>query len=293
MFPFSPFSIAYPQETITYTGPALMGIINVTPDSFYDGKAGQSVDYYLKKIEQLIREGADMIDIGGESTRPGAKPISPAEEKSRVGPVLKKAKKEFPQTIFSIDTSKPEVAEECLQWEVDMLNDISAGENSHNQMLHLAVQSQRPIVLMHKQGEPAFMQDHPTYQNVVKEIKLYLKDKVSLLLNLGLSDDKIIVDPGLGFGKTKSHNLQILKQAGAFGDLSKEVKRVPVLIGASMKSLVGDITGEPPANRLPGTLGVQLAALACGASILRVHHVKAMKDAMNVYMEVMNISANT
>ncbi len=297
-FEFIPFFIQYAKKRIHYRRPALMGIINVTPDSFYDGKEGVDIDQHLKKIEQLIKEGADIIDIGGESTRPGSKPVSEKEEMKRVIPVIEAAKKFFPQSIFSIDTVKCEVADACLELGVDMINDVSAGEHSNNEILSLAVKHQTPIVLMHKQGMPKDMQDSPIYKNPVEEIKFYLNNKVKLLLKLGLSDDKIILDPGIGFGKNKSHNLEILRHAGRFGEfrelgvsLSKDIysKRFPVLIGASMKTIVGDMTGEQVANRLPGTLGLHLGALMRGASIFRVHHVKAMRDAINTCMEVINV----
>ena len=284
MSEFIPFSIHYLQKKILYHQPAIMGIVNVTPDSFYDGKEGADTKYYLKKIEQLINEGADMIDIGGESSRPGAKPVEVKDEMKQVLPVVKLARKIFPKTIFSIDTVKYEVARACLKEGVDMINDVSAGDHSQNEMLTLAAGSKTPIVIMHKQGMPQSMQVSPHYQDPVKEIKYYLNHKAELLLKQGLSKDKIVMDPGIGFGKNKSHNLAILRKTGEFGEFGE--RRFPVLIGASMKTIVGDITGEPVSGRLPGTLGLHLGALMRGASIFRVHHVKAMRDALDSYMEV-------
>ena len=181
------------------------------------------------------------------------------------------------------------MAKACVDLGIDMLNDISAGDHSRNEMLKLAVKHQMPIILMHKQGIPSSMQNDPVYGNVVEEIRDYLNNKVELLLEMGLADNKIILDPGIGFGKTVSHNLQIIKHCRDFGIRSTSrnfSKSLPVLIGVSMKSVIGHITGEPTHNRLAGSLGLELAALSQGASVFRVHHVKATQNAMDAYMQI-------
>ncbi|MBL8994600.1 MAG: dihydropteroate synthase, partial [Spirochaetia bacterium] len=218
---------------------------------------------------------ADFLDLGGESSRPGADPVSAEEEIRRLLPVLKKIKKHFSELPISIDTFKSKTAEVCLSEGADLVNDISAGEASGGAMFAICRKFDVPIVLMHKQGESKTMQDRPEYEDVVSEVALYLSERAKFALGHGIGGDQCVLDPGIGFGKNKEHNLALLKNIFVFRKLG-----FPVLIGASMKRIVGDLTGRPTEGRLPGSLGIHLAAVMNGASILRVHDVGAMKDAL-------------
>ena len=270
-------------RSISLDRPLIMAILNVTPDSFYDGEKNRSLEKKLAKVKSLIESGAAILDIGGESTRPGAKPVGVEEEIKRVIPLLRAIKKSFPQAIISIDTMKAEVAEKALQFGADMINDVSAGEYSKNATLKLAISAKVPMVLMHKKGTPATMQENPHYEDVVEEVKRYLKKKADLFFTLGGVDNKIILDPGLGFGKTLDHNLCLLRRLKELGDLG-----FPILIGASRKRMLGELTGKPLEKRLAASLGVHLAAVLNGAKILRVHDSQEMADALNVFWLIKN-----
>jgi len=250
-----------------------MGVLNVTPDSFSDGGRYRDPAEARDRAFRMAAEGADVIDIGGESSRPGAAGISAEEEISRVLPVIK-ALKDI-KVPLSIDTYKSDVAERALDEGAAMINDITAlGDGS---MAGIIARHQAGIVLMHMKGEPAHMQDRPEYDDVMEEIKGYLASAVKVAESAGIDPKSIAVDPGIGFGKTLRHNLFILKHLDELKVLGKAI-----LIGVSRKSFIGEITGKGEGERLPGTIAASLFAIMKGAGILRVHDVGAVRDAVTI-----------
>lgn len=245
----------------------IMGVVNITPDSFSDGGLFFKKDAAIKQIYRLVEEGADIIDIGGESTRPYAKPVSTEEEISRVIPVIKQCAKKIPVPI-SIDTRKAEVAKQALESGASMVNDIS-GLNSDKNMAKLVALYRVPVVIMHMKGAPQNMQKKPHYKNLTGEIINSLKQSIRLAAFAGIKKDKIIIDPGIGFGKTLRHNLLILKNLAKFKSLG-----YPILIGTSRKSFIGKVLAQEVEERLLGTLATAVIAIQNGASILRAHDVK-------------------
>ncbi len=267
-----------------FNRPYVMGIINFTPDSFYDGGFffnSLKKNNFLTQIKKFVNAGIDIIDIGGESSRPGALPVSEAEELKRVIPRIKKIKKKFPDLLLSLDTYKSKVAEEGILHGVDIINDISAGENSNNAIFHVCKKYNTPIIIMHKKGDPKTMQKQVSYDNVVKEIYTYLSKKINLLKKIGLPKDKIMIDIGIGFGKHKKENLALLKNLKTFRKLG-----VGMLVGVSRKKIIGDLTSREVGERLPGTIGLNLAALKNGADVIRVHDALEMKDALTTFFAV-------
>lgn len=257
--------------------PYFVGILNVTPDSFSDGGKYLNVESALKRAKELLDEGADIIDIGGESTRPFSDPVPEEEELKRVIPVIKVIKKEFPEAIISVDTYKSKVAEEALKAGASIINDISA-LRFDPKMIEVVKDFDCPVIIMHMKGNPKTMQINPTYTDVVKEIKEFLKERIEFLVEKGISFENIIIDPGIGFGKTFNHNLQILKNLDSFKDLNR-----PLLIGHSRKSFIGEIINKPPFLRDGGTVGVSLFAYLKGVQFLRVHKVDVNKDALATF----------
>lgn len=254
----------------------IIGILNVTPDSFSDG--GLFVDPQ-KAVEQaltMVEEGADSIDIGGESTRPGSQPVSVEEEWKRVIPVVKSLRGQS-KVLISVDTMKARVAAEALEAGATMINDISAGRFDP-EMIPLATKSQVPICLVHMQAEPKTMQQNPHYEDVVGEVKAFLKERIEVCLNAGIKKENIIIDPGIGFGKRVEDNVRLLKELDQFQTLN-----CPILIGTSRKSFIGHLTGAPVQDRLPGTLASIGVAIQRGASILRVHDVAATRQFLKVF----------
>ena len=251
----------------------IMGILNVTPDSFSDaGKyfsCGSAVDHALKMIE----DGADVIDVGGESTRPGAESVSIDEELGRVIPVIKELAKTG--TPISIDSYKPDVAKKALAAGAAMINDIN-GLRSEG-MAELAAKYDTPVCIMHMQGTPRDMQKNPAYADVVKDIKHFLKKQAEYAIKKGVKKDRILIDPGIGFGKTTEHNIQIIKNIGEFKKLG-----YPVLIGPSRKSFIGNILNIPVEERLAGTIAASTICAINGADMLRVHDVKGVKQAVKL-----------
>jgi dihydropteroate synthase len=244
-----------------------MGVLNVTPDSFYDGgKFFDSVSAIFR-AERMFAEGADIIDIGGESTRPGAEPVTLDEELRRVIPVIEAVRKRLPIAI-SIDTYKSEVARKALDAGADMVNDIS-GLQFDPEMAGLVASRGVPIVLMHIQGTPRTMQLDPHYENVVEDVILALGESIKKAESHGISGNRIVVDPGIGFGKTSKDNLLILKHLGEFKRLGK-----PIQIGVSRKSFIGRVLDLPEGERLEGSLAAAAAAILLGADIVRTHDVK-------------------
>lgn len=245
----------------------IMGILNVTPDSFYDGGKYNLIDRALRRAEEILTEGADIIDIGGESTRPGSDPVSIHEEMERVLPVIEKLK-DFPIPI-SIDTYKSEVAEEACKLGATIINDIS-GLQFDSRIAEIAKKYDTYLIIMHIKGTPKNMQKDPQYEDVVSEIIEFLKKQSDYALKKGIPKDKIIIDPGIGFGKTLEHNLTILKNLDEFRKLN-----FPILIGHSRKSMIGALLGGvAPEERLFGTLGVSAYLISKRVDIIRVHDVR-------------------
>jgi len=250
----------------------IMGILNITPDSFYDGRIFNNPGKAIEHAKNMISDGADIIDVGGESTRPGSKAISAEQELKRIVPVIKKLAKEVNVPI-SIDSCKPQVVEECLKIGASMVNDITGLRNS--EMIRVAAKHKAPVIIMHMKGTPKNMQENPAYNDVVREIKQFLSDRIKEAKINGI--DKLIIDPGIGFGKTTQHNLEILKRLNEFKDL-----KAPILIGTSRKSFIGKISGLQANERLEGTLASIAIAILNGANILRVHDVKECKRAAQI-----------
>lgn len=251
-----------------------MGVVNVTPDSFSDGGRFHDLEAAVSHARCLVEEGADLIDIGGESTRPGAAPVSVQEEMDRVLPVIH-ALNGLEKPI-SVDTRRPEVMKAALAAGASMINDVRALAEPY---AHEAVATTGcAVCLMHMKGDPRTMQHSPHYDDVVKEVKAFLRDAVRKARFAGIGADRIVIDPGIGFGKTSAHNLALLRALGELKDIG-----VPVLVGVSRKSLVGAVTGRPVEERLAGSLAMALLALLGGATILRVHDVKETKDVVAVW----------
>jgi dihydropteroate synthase len=258
-------------------GPLVMGIVNVTPDSFYDGGLHAQRDAALTHARQLIDEGADILDIGGESTRPGARPVGIQEEMDRVLPVIE-GLRGAPVPI-SIDTFKPEVMRAAIAAGVQMVNDIDALQSPAT--MNAVAGSDVAVCLMHKQGKPQTMQERPDYQDVVAEVHGFLTERVAAAEAAGIRRDRIVIDPGFGFGKTLAHNLVLLRELGRLNDLG-----VPILAGLSRKSMLGALTGRDVGQRLAASVAAALIAVQRGAGIVRVHDVGATVDALKILAAV-------
>lgn len=254
--------------------PKVMGILNVTPDSFFDGGKYQSDKQILDQAGQMLREGADMIDVGGYSTRPGAEQISEEIETERSVNAIRLIKKEFPEAIISIDTFRSEIARRAIAEGAAMINDISGGELD-SKMFDTVANLNVPYVLMHMRGNPQTMTQLTSYENIVKEVLKYFHEKISVLTSLGVKD--IIIDPGFGFAKTREQNFQLLNKLDQFGVLG-----LPLLAGLSRKSMVWKTLDVKPEDALNGTIVLNTIALTKGASILRVHDVKACVETIRV-----------
>lgn len=248
----------------------LIGVLNVTPDSFSDGGKFLSPKKAIEHALMMAGEGADVIDVGGESTRPGSEQVSVEEELRRVLPVIEEVTKEIDIPV-SIDTYKSEVARRALDAGAGMINDISA-LRFDPEMGKVASEYDVPVVLMHIKGTPKNMQDNPSYTDVIQEISDYLNESIKMAKISGIADDKIIVDPGIGFGKRVEHNLEILKNLKKLTHLGK-----PILLGVSRKSFIGKVLDLPTEERLEGSLAALTVAISNGANILRVHDVKESK----------------
>jgi dihydropteroate synthase len=252
-----------------------MGVVNVTPDSFADGGRYLDPDVAAARARMLAAEGADLIDVGGESTRPGSAGVSAAQELDRVMPVLERLMPGLP-CLVSIDTSKPEVAEAALRAGAHMVNDVTALA-AGPALAHVAARHRAALVLSHMRGTPRTMQAEPRYGDLLGEIRERLARAVADAEGAGVASDAIVVDPGIGFGKTVEHNLTLLKRLDALRPLGR-----PVLVGLSRKSFIGAILGLGPDERLEGTLAAAAAAVMAGAHILRVHDVEAVRRAVRI-----------
>ena len=255
--------------------PLLMGILNVTPDSFSDGGKFNTLEKAVLQGLKMADDGADIIDVGGESTRPGSQPVEVSEEIKRVVPVIKNLKKRISIPI-SVDTYKSEVARAAIDAGAEIINDITA-LNGDKKMGELAAKNKVTVVLMHMQGSPATMQLKPKYKNVVQEIILFLKDRIEKAKEYGIKDDRIVIDPGIGFGKTVEHNLKIIKNLKEFAILKKQI-----LIGPSRKSFIGKILDLDASQRCEGSAAAISMSVANGANIVRVHDIKEMKRVVEI-----------
>lgn len=258
--------------------PQIMGILNVTPDSFFDGGRYSSVDNALFQVDKMLKEGADIIDIGGMSSRPGAEIISTNEELKRVLPIVQAIQKRFPQTILSIDTVKAEVAKQGVEAGGHIINDISAGQfdkKLYQTVADLGV----PYILMHMNGSPKTMQHNPEYDNVITHVTDFFIKEVGVLKGLGVKD--IILDVGFGFGKSIAHNYQLLKQLSDF-----KIFDLPMLVGVSRKSMIYKLLNIEPDAALNATSVLHLAALQNGGNLLRVHDVKEAKEVVHLWEQL-------
>ncbi len=254
----------------------IMGVLNVTPDSFSDGGSYFDPAAALNHARELIADGADIIDVGGESTRPGSDPVSVEEEIRRVCPVIRAVRAES-DVLISIDTSKALVAEEAVKAGADIINDVT-GLTGDPAMPEVATRSGAGIVLMHMQGEPRTMQVAPHYEDVVAEVREFLRQRISLALSYGMVAERLAIDPGIGFGKTQEHNLALLRETGRFAELDR-----PVLIGVSRKSFLGRITGSTAMeDRAWPAVAVTSFCREAGAHIFRVHEPKPHREALRM-----------
>ena len=253
-----------------------MGIVNVTPDSFSDGGAFLDVDAAVQHGRELVRQGADLLDIGGESTRPGAHPVCAEEEIRRVIPVIRRLRKLCPDVLISIDTSKARVASESVEAGADIVNDVTAGTGDPD-MLDRVAATPAGYILMHMRGIPRSMQNSPDYSDVTAEVLAYLNERVEAAVAAGINRERLAVDPGIGFGKTLEHNLTLLAGLPAFASLNR-----PLLLGVSRKRWLGELTDRPVDQRLAGSLAGAAACIERGAHILRVHDVAQTRDVIQV-----------
>lgn len=265
-------------KVLDLSTPRVMGILNLTPDSFFDGGRFNSLEVALRHAERMVAEGAAVIDVGGESTRPGAPAVSVAEELDRVIPVIEKLAALVPVPV-SIDTSKPEVMREAVKAGAGLINDVQALQAEG--ALEAAADTGVPVCLMHMQGSPRTMQKQPCYQDVITEVRRFLLTRVAACEAAGIPRHKLIIDPGFGFGKTLAHNVDLLQKLHVL-----VATGVPVLVGLSRKSMIGHLLNEAaPAlveDRLYGSLAAAVIAARSGARILRVHEVKPTVEAMKV-----------
>ncbi|WP_029681228.1 dihydropteroate synthase [Thioalkalivibrio sp. ALR17-21] len=278
--PTAPTLLYGPAGPLAFDRPRVMGILNVTPDSFSDGGAHDRVDRAVARARQMQDEGADLIDVGGESTRPGAEPVSLAEERRRVLPVLEALAAEVSLPV-SVDTMKPEIMRDAVRAGAAMLNDVNAFRRPGAEEEAVAAAREHGVALcvMHMQGEPQSMQHAPHYGDVTAEVRAFLDARCSALQAAGVPPDRLVVDPGFGFGKTLEHNLELFRH---LPDLVGDGR--PVLVGVSRKSMIGALLGQRPvAERGSGSVAAALLAAQQGARILRVHDVAATADALAIY----------
>lgn len=262
------------ENNTHFTMPDVMGILNVTPDSFSDGGKFIDAQTALKQVEQMIKQGVNIIDIGGESTRPGAKDVSVADEIKRVIPILKIIKSNFNIKV-SIDTSKAEVMEQSITHGADIINDVRALQNDG--CLDVVSQSDIPICLMHMQGLPRTMQSSPSYSDLIGDIKDFFTKRIEVCQSYGIDKSRLILDPGFGFGKTLPQNYQLLANLKEFHSFG-----LPLLSGTSRKSMIGNLLNCEVNERLAGSLTTAIIAAQQGANILRVHDVKETVDALTI-----------
>ena len=262
-------------DILDLSSPKIMGILNVTPDSFYDGGVFSNEKKILHQVEKMILDGADIIDVGGYSSKPGAETIPLKEEEKRVIPIIKLINKTFDKTVISVDTFRSEIAEKSLSEGASIINDISGGDLDKN-IYQIANKYRAPYIMMHMKGIPSNMQHNPKYENINYEIIKNLSLKIDSAEKKGVSD--IIIDPGFGFGKTIQHNYQILNNIKLYTVLKK-----PILVGVSRKSMIYKLLESDPSEALNGTTSLNTIVLINGANILRVHDVKEAKEVIKLY----------
>ncbi len=269
------------NKILDVTQPQVMGILNITPESRYGGGFTRINDDVLRRAEHMVNEGAAIIDIGGESTRPGAMPVPLQEELERVIPVIAAIKKQFPTLLLSIDTRKTEVMQTALAAGVDIINDVNALQAEG--ALSLLADSQAAVCLMHMQGEPQTMQTAPHYEeDVVTEVKTFLAQRVQACLAAGIAKERLMIDPGFGFGKALTHNARLLKHLGALKALN-----VPILAGLSRKIMIEAALHLPVEQRLYASLALAVLAVSKGAAIIRTHDVKPTLEAIRMTSRVL------
>ena len=270
------------DKSLDLSSPVIMGVLNVTPDSFSDGGRYLQVDDALRQAESMIREGALIIDIGAESTRPNAHPVSEQQELDRILPVIERIKQQL-DVVISIDTSTPKVIVESALLGAGLINDVRALQRDG--ALAAAAATGLPICLMHMQGQPNTMQQQPCYRSVVDEVQAFLQQRIDACLAVGITREQLLLDVGFGFGKTLQHNLELLRRLAEF-----EVFAMPLLVGMSRKSMLGAILGGAPVNeRLFAGVAAATVAVMNSASIVRTHDVKATREAIAVAFAVKNL----
>jgi dihydropteroate synthase len=275
---FQPKSINCKGQLLDLSEPKVMGILNVTPDSFFDGGRYQNEKKTLSQVERMLNDGASIIDVGGMSSRPGAKIISVEEELQRVVPVIDLIIKNFPQTVISIDTIRAKVAKKSVEHGASIINDISAG-NIDSELFQTVADLGVPYILMHMKGTPETMQKNVQYDNIVLEVTDFMIKKIGELRELGVKD--IILDAGFGFGKTVDHNYQLLKYMHQF-----QIMDLPILAGVSRKSMICKVLDIEPKDALNGTTALHLVALQQGAKLLRVHDVKEAVEVVKLWQQL-------
>ncbi len=253
----------------------VMGILNITPDSFFDGGKYTNEKAQLQRVEEMLSQGADFIDIGAQSSRPGAKEVGAEKEIELLTPIISSIRKYFPEAILSIDTWHASVAKATYNAGADMINDISGGTFDKD-IFRCMQEIQLPYILMHTGGRPENMQDNPTYDNILKDIIYFMSRQLNTLNHIGVND--IIIDPGFGFGKTMAHNYELLSQLSHFSFLE-----APILVGLSRKSMIYKPLNQKPEEALNGTTALNMIALEQGADILRVHDVKEAKECIQLH----------
>jgi dihydropteroate synthase len=263
--------------------PLVMGILNVTPDSFSDGGRHADPAVAIEVARRMVTDGADLIDVGGESTRPGSQPVPPDEQLRRVLPVVEAVARENLPVTLSIDTTKARVGQASLDAGATVLNDVSGGRDDPD-MLPLAAARNVPIVLMHMRGTPATMQANPSYSDVAEDITRFLRERLQMAIDAGVREENVLLDPGIGFGKTLRHDLTILHELPRLAGIGR-----PLLIGVSRKKFIGRLTGETvPSERIMGTAAAVAWAVANGAGVVRVHDVAAMTKIVRVVRAIID-----
>lgn len=276
---FNKFSLNIRGRILDLSIPRVVGILNVTPDSFYGESRISDPAAVIQVAREMLARGADILDVGAVSTRPGAEEVNATEEINRLTPALEALRKEIPECAISVDTWRSDVAREMHQrFEIDMVNDISAG-TLDPRMFPTMAELGIPYVIMHMQGTPANMQEHPRYNHVVDDLLQYFSERVFRLRKLGIND--IIIDPGFGFGKTLEHNYKLLSGLAAFRMLE-----LPLMVGISRKSMICKVLDTDPGQALNGTTAAHMAALLNGASLLRVHDVQAAVETVKIFHQI-------
>ncbi|WP_159558246.1 dihydropteroate synthase [Alcanivorax sp. S71-1-4] len=278
----SVYQLACGARTLTLSAPVVMGVLNVTPDSFSDGGRFVTRDAALAQARRMVEEGAGIIDVGGESTRPGAAPVSETEELARVVPVVEAIAREL-DVIISLDTSTPAVMREGARAGAGLINDVRSLRRPG--ALEAAAATGLAVCVMHMNGEPGVMQQSPSYpdDDVVADVQRFLRERVDACLAAGIARERLLIDPGFGFGKTLAHNLRLLREMDVLAALE-----LPLLAGMSRKSMIGHALGRPVDQRLPAGLALHVMALERGAHIIRAHDVRDTVDALNMAWAVLN-----